>query len=610
MCGIAGFFSTTARAPQVPARMLDILAPRGPDAQSMLLWDGDFLPSTGGVHNALLHTRLAIIDPHPRSDQPMRNQRGDVWISYNGEVYDWQQDARLLAAMGYEFHTNCDTEFILHAYEAWGIDMLPRLRGKFAIALLDLRQQCLWLITDRMGQKPIVYHHDGADFAFASTLRALLPFLPADQRQFSCDAIDAYLAHRYIPTPATIFKNARRLPAAHHLRFDLRRREVQIRSYWQACVTADADESTWQNELAQAVALRTVADRPLGLLLSGGIDSTVLAWLLAQSGHRDITAYTVAFADPSFDEAPLARQIAARLQMKVQTLDFCSDWCENFAQIVADLDEPFADPSAFPLWLLTRQLSPQVKVVLSGDGGDELFAGYKRYRQHLRSAWRGSVHLPLPVLADARAKGWRKTLCEASMPWSEAYSLRFSGMIPNQRRWLQPDFCGPHTYWRYPDPMPSDPRQQMLALDRLNALPDYILRKADLCSMSHGVELRAPFMDHRFIEALMFLDGRQLYTQPPKALLAQVCPLIDEMHLLKNKKRGFSPPLAQGLRLKMSDRLEGLGGRLESLSSGQIKADRTELLLQGWRLGRGAQDEQILQLLILDESLRQLKAFS
>ena len=605
MCGIAGFFSTTARSPEVAARMLASLTPRGPDAQEGQFWDADFQASTGGVHNALLHTRLAIIDPHPRSNQPMRNHRGDVWISYNGEVYGWQEDARLLTAMGYTFDTSCDTEFILHAYEAWGIDMLPRLRGKFAIALLDLRQQCLWLISDRLGQKPIVYHHDGEDFGFASTLRALLPFLPIERRSFDHDAIDAYLAHRYIPTPATIIKSIRRLPPGHHLRFDLRRREVEIQSYWQANTAAD-DAPSWQDELTQAVALRTVADRPIGLLLSGGIDSTVLAWLLTETGHRDITAYTVAFADPSFDEAPLARQIAARLQMKVQTLDFCSDWCEDFTQIVAALDEPFADPSAFPLWLLIRQLSPQVKVVLSGDGGDELLAGYKRYRQHLRSAWRPA--LPLPVIADARAKGWRKTLCEASMPWTEAYSLRFSGMIPNQRHWLQPDFQGRRTYWRYPDPLPADPRQQLLAIDRMNALPDYILRKADLCSMAHGVELRAPFMDHRFIEALTCLDSRQLYTQPPKALLRQICPLIDEMQLLKNKKRGFSPPLAQGLRLKMSARLDGLGERLKALSSGQIDAGRTDQMIQGWRLGCGAQDEQILQLLILDESLRQLNS--
>ncbi len=609
MCGIGGYFARTVRAPEVAERMLSTLRPRGPDAQGLLFWDARWQRSAEVAHNALLHTRLAIIDPCPRSNQPMGNRAGDVWISYNGEVYDWQEDARLLQAQGYHFDTSSDTEFILHAYEAWGLDMLPRLRGKFALALLDLRQNCLWLLSDRLGQKSIVYYHDGAEFAFASTVRALLPFLPAAQRQLNAAAIDAYLAHRYIPTPATIFSAIHRLPPGHALRFDLHSRELQLHPYW-SLQEAERPSKSWQDELAQAIQLRTTADRPVGLLLSGGIDSAVIAWHLAASQHREISSYTVAFDDPVYDESAITQRMADELQLPLTKISFRSDWFQHFEAIVADLDEPFADPGAFPLWILIRQLADQVKVVLTGDGGDELLAGYKRYRQHLHSAWRGPLRLPLPILAQAQAKGWRKTLTEASMSWQDAYSLRFSGMTPNQRRWLQPDYCGPHTYWRQAPTRASNPLQQLLDIDRINVLPDYILRKADLCSMSHGVELRSPMLDHRFVSALLSRPQQELYTPVPKAIFTQVCPLITSLRLLKNKKRGFSPPLGAALRQGLADRLPELGRRLATLSAGQLDAARTQHMVDSWQRGEHGLDEHILQLLILDVSLSQLKTLA
>ena len=221
MCGIAGYFGKRVQPGTTSRQMLAALAARGPDASGSVFWDAALSRTDAPAPNALLHTRLSIIDPRPEADQPMTNDAGDVWLSYNGEVYDWSHDAKTLEAAGYRFRTRSDTEFILHAYEHWGIEFISRLRGMFAVALLDLRRHTLYLIRDRLGLKPILYTHRDDGIAFASTVRALLPALPRDARMFSDEGIDAYLAHRTIPAPRTIFKGVSRLPPAHYLSYSL-----------------------------------------------------------------------------------------------------------------------------------------------------------------------------------------------------------------------------------------------------------------------------------------------------------------------------------------------------------------------------------------------------
>ena len=232
MCGIAGFFGSQPVSSGTVERMMAALRRRGPDAEHALLWTPGFERTDGAAPNGLLHTRLSIIDPRPEADQPMGNERGDVWIAYNGEVYDWAGDAQALKATGRRFRTRSDTEFILHAYEHWGIDFVHRLRGMFALAILDLPRRALYVVRDRLGLKPVVYAHRSEGFAFASTVRALLPWLPRDARAFSPEGIDAYLAHRTIPAPRTVFAAMSRLPPAHWLRYDLATGHVTTREYW------------------------------------------------------------------------------------------------------------------------------------------------------------------------------------------------------------------------------------------------------------------------------------------------------------------------------------------------------------------------------------------
>jgi asparagine synthase (glutamine-hydrolysing) len=233
----------------------------------------------------------------------------------------------------------------------------------------------------------------GEDLAFGSLVRAVLPFLPPERRELSPEAIDAYLAHRYVPAPRTVFSHIQRLENAHYLEFDLRTRELTKRRYWQPLPR----QGSWLEALDESVRMRTIADRPLGVLLSGGIDSTVVASRLAQQRMTSYRTYTAAFPGSDMDESPAARETAVALGLPNTPVVIPRELDQDFARIVAALDEPFADPSSFPSWYLARAVSREVKVVLAGDGGDELFAGYKRLAKHLRTARRGSFRLPLAL---------------------------------------------------------------------------------------------------------------------------------------------------------------------------------------------------------------------
>jgi asparagine synthase (glutamine-hydrolysing) len=605
MCGIAGFFSTDPRPRTVGARMLHELRRRGPDARHQVTWDAAFhRDATGPVSNALLHARLSIIDPRPEADQPMSNASGDVWICYNGEVYDWAAHADELRSKGAVFRTRSDTEFILHAYEAWGDDCLSRLRGMFAFAILDLRRRRVLLARDRLGLKPLIYTLRDGQFAFGSTVRSVLPFLARDRRGFSADAIDAYLAHRYVPAPLTIIDGVNRLENAHCLVFDLDTRRLEKRRYW----TPQPRNADWLETLDAAVAMRTVADRPVGVFLSSGIDSSVIAARLARLGKRDLHTFTAAFPGSSMDESPLAAEIAQHLGLVNHPVIVPDTVAEDFSRIVADLDEPFADPSSVPSWYLARATTQHVKVVLGGDGGDEVLAGYKRIAKHLRTAWRRGLRIPglKPAITES-SKGWRKWTTELGMDWREAYSLRFSGFTPGQRRFLQPRRHDlPPTHWRLPAGADGSAIAALLAVDWDNYLPEYVLRKADLCTMAHGLELRAPLLDHPFFETLLGLPEEQRFTQPAKVLLEPACTELQDLDLFRRKKKGFNPPLTGWLRQDLVARFDGLGERLSEMTGEQLSMAGVNRIAASYLAGEEALAEQVLQLMILDESLAQI----
>ncbi len=606
MCGIAGIIGQQSVAPATLEAMLAALRRRGPDAEHVVGWNAQGQRNDTNPETALIHTRLAIMDPRPEADQPFSNDDGSVWLCYNGEVYDWQQHADELKARGVPFKTHADTEFILRGYEAWGLEgLLPKLRGMFAFAILDWNKRQVFLVRDRMGLKPLVYTTANGGLAFGSLVRSVLPAVPKDMRQFSSESIDAYLAHRYIPAPRTIFQNIHRLENAHYLHYQIDTQQLTKHCYWHA----EPKSANWQIELDTAIRIRTVADRPLGVFLSGGIDSSTIACRLKAQGFDQIQTFSASFPGSALDESSVARSIAHTLDLPNTEIPVPLTIARDFEQIIADLDEPFADPSSFPTWYLSQATTQHVKVVLGGDGGDELLAGYKRIGKHLRTKWRRLLRLPLPRLKDMAGKGWRKLVEEIRLNWLEAYSLRFSGMTPGQRAFLQPALKNPAvTYWRYPsidrlNKLP--PIKQLLAVDADNYLPEYILRKADLCTMAHGLELRAPLLDHRWAECVMALPDNIRFTQPAKKLFAEVTQRLASLKLFEIKKRGFNPPLQPWLAQDLKARFVGLGARLEQLTEGQLNARRVEALVAEYQQ-RPALAEQILQLLILDCTLSQL----
>ncbi len=588
--------------------MLAALRMRGPDAEHVVAFDadGDVCDDSLGAAAGLVHTRLSIIDPRPIADQPMATDDRKLWLCYNGEVYGWQDDARSLEASGVRFRTRSDTEFILRAYETWGIEgLLPRLRGMFAFALVDFRTRRVHLVRDRMGLKPLVYASAAGSLAFGSTVRSVVPWLPQDRRELAPDAIDAYLAHRYIPAPRTVFAHIARLPNAHRLEYALDTGEYSISRYWTPAPDFDADCARL---LDQSIELRLIADRPLGLFLSGGVDSTTIASRLAATGHAGLRTFSAAFPGSPYDESGYAQATAHALGFPNEQVVVPAAIRGDFATIVAAQDEPFADPSAFPTWYLARATAAQVKVVLGGDGGDELFGGYKRVARHVANGWRGALRLALPTLPDRRPKGWRKVAAELALDWESAYALRFSGLTPNQRSFLQPARDAfPAHYWREPDFAGATRIERLLRWDFANFLPEYVLRKADLCTMAHGLELRAPLLDHRFVEAVLALPAGVRFTRPRKRVLATLAPDLERLGVFARSKRGFNPPLHDWLSGDLGERMAGAGESLALSTYGQLDRSRVDAMIAAYAR-TPALAEQVLSLIVLDESLRQLAA--
>jgi asparagine synthase (glutamine-hydrolysing) len=453
----------------------------------------------------------------------------------------------------------------------------------------------------------VVYAHGDDGFAFGSLVRSVLPWLPAHKRAFSEEAIDAYLAHRYVPAPRTIFANIHRLPNAHRLELDLATNALRVHRYW---TPQPVPVGNYAALLDEAIELRLVADRPLGLFLSGGIDSGTIACRLAATGHRQLRSFSAAFPGSSLDESDEAAATAEALGLPNERVVVPTTIRDDFAEIVATLDEPFADPSSFPTWYLARETERHVKVVLGGDGGDELFAGYKRVARHLRNGWRDGLRVPLPVLADVRSKGWRKAMGELAVDWESAYALRFSGLTPNQRLYLQPGRRGaPVHHWRAPDFDAESRIDRLMRWDFANYLPEYVLRKADLATMAHGLELRAPLLDHHFVEAVLALPAGDRYTKPPKLFLSRLAPTLAEQGAFSRKKRGFNPPLSGWLKEDLRERMGEVAPSLASSTSGQIDGARAQSMIDAYA-GNASLAEQVLSLAILDESLRQLAALA
>lgn len=506
MCGIAGIVDGRGGVdPRTVERMRDRLAHRGPDAAG--LWRSD----DGRL--VLAHRRLAIVDLSATGAQPMAGPGGTM-IVFNGEIYNHRALRRELETLGHQFVGTSDTLVLLAAYAEWGEACLDRLVGMFAFALWDSRREILFCARDRMGEKPFYYRHDGRRFAFASELKALLEE-PGAARQLDVSALNEYLAYGYVPGSQCILQGYAKLPAASVLRFDPKTGEIAIGRYWSLPAHAPVEQSVeeWCDEVGQlieqSVAHQIEADVPVGILLSGGLDSSLIAAAAARATGKRINTFTIGFPDsPAHDESAHASLVADFLGSDHQMLPAEAASLSDLPALIDQYDEPFADSSLIPTFLVSRLVRKHCTVALGGDGGDELFGGYLHYpwierfdrnRRFTPSVGEGVLARILPLGTPGRGAA----LAMASRFAPEVTISRL--LDPAVRgvlaaRGLLGDLTGPE---RGRAALVAD---RLLPLDRATALDaqvymcDDILVKVDRASMLNSLEVRAPMLDHRIVE--------------------------------------------------------------------------------------------------------------
>ena len=562
MCGLAGIYRHDG-APidrATLARMTAALVHRGPD--------GDGFHVEAGV--GLGHRRLSIVDV-AGGHQPMYNEDQSVVVVFNGEIYNYGELEPELAALGHVLPTRSDTQAIIHGWESWGVEVLQRLRGQFAFVLWDRRQRTLLMARDRMGEKPLYYarHPDGA-LVFGSELTALaqVPGLP---REISAAAVDDFFALGYVPDPHTIFTGIHKLPAAHYLLL----REgshAAPRRYWSAPTEVramDEAEATaaLRDRLRDGVKDCLVADVPLGAFLSGGVDSSAVVATAAGLKTSPLEAFTIGFPGAE-DETPLARQVAERYGVVQHVGQAAPDYLDAVRIQARMFGEPFGDSSAVPTEAVCALARKHATVALSGDGGDEVFAGYRRYRWHqMAEAVRSYVPAPLRrsvlgQLAAAYPKmDWaprwlraKHTLTEISLDSALGYYRTVAKVHHAQRRalfspTLRAQVDGHDPAARFVDLMQAsegaDTLQQAQYVDVNTYLVGDILTKVDRTSMAHSLEVRAPFLDHRFVEFGMSLPaGLKLRGQEGKHVLKKALEPLLPGSILYRRKQGFAMSLS------------------------------------------------------------------
>jgi asparagine synthase (glutamine-hydrolysing) len=617
MCGI---FGALARDPADPvdAAVLECMASalthRGPDG--------------GGIHAdgplGFGMRRLSIIDLKT-GEQPMANEDSTVWVVYNGEIYNYRELTGQLVRKGHRFNTASDTEVLVHLYEDEGEDCVRQLRGMFGFAIWDATHRRLLLARDRLGIKPLYYADTPRGFVFASELKALTrnPWVP---RTINRRALLAYLQYGYVPDPLCILEGVAKLPPGHTLTIQAGRAGTPHR-YWDATEwfrpgrppvrEAEAAEALW-SQLGDAVTSHLVSDVPLGAFLSGGVDSTAVVSIMARTTEIPVKTFTVGFREERYNEAPYARRVAEafgtdhhELLVGPQDLGILDD-------LVAAYDEPFADASAIPTYLVSRYARQHVKVVLSGDGGDELFAGYDRYLVDARRRRLG-------VLGDLRLGGGLRGLSQMlpegtpgknylhnlSLPRMERYLDAISLFPPRQLgELLEPsgnadgDPFAPHIARG----QGLDSLSQLQVLDLHTYLPGDILTKLDRASMAHSLEARVPLLDHRLVELAGGLPPElRLRSGRTKYLLRRVLARRVPEEVLKRPKQGFAVPLdawfAQGLAGYFHDLLQS--GR--SVTDVGVKRTYVRRLLDLYaKRRRNDHCQRLWALVVLDKTLRKL----
>jgi asparagine synthase (glutamine-hydrolysing) len=597
MCGLAGIAVRRGASPPDRGRIdaaIEALRHRGPDGSGAHVTE----------HVALGHTRLAILDVAGGA-QPLANEDGTVLTVYNGEIWNFPELRRELEQLGHRFRTHCDTEALVHGYEEWGDHLPERLNGMFAFAIWDARRRRLLLARDRMGKKPLYVAETGDGLAFGSDLRSVL-LVTGARPVLDRDRVAQYLFQRYTGAPHTLVRGIERLPPGHVLAFDGERAER--RAYWTPPADAEPIEpDELRGLLRDSARRRLMSDVPLGVLLSGGVDSAVVVGLLREAGADGLASFTVGYDDPLYDERALARRVAELHGTEHHELVVGrDDFTAALPRLAWFRDEPIAEPSEVPLFLLAEHAARHVKVVLSGDGGDELFGGYPKYRaERLLGLPTGLPALACRLgVAALRARPSHRRLGRA------AETLRIRDQVVRWASWfrtfdpaelrtlLHPTLARTATEDALVHPLRArlaqygqlDPARRMLLGDVLTYLPDNMLLRSDKVLMGASLEGRMPLLDHRIVERAVATPAAERSSlRLPKALLRRATADLVPGEVASAPKRGFTVPVAGFLLHDESRPLQRLLLSERSLDRGIFDPGVLKQLVGG----NGGRDEEL-----------------
>jgi asparagine synthase (glutamine-hydrolysing) len=602
MCGFVGFKSSLnyrELSGDMPEAIRSLIH-RGPDDSGL------FYNEASGI--GLGHRRLSIIDLSESGRQPMKSEDGRVSIVYSGEVYNFKDIRKTLHRHGYKFNTRTDTEVILNAYLEWGIDCLERFIGMFALAIWDSRKDLLFLARDRLGIKPLYYYYNSGTFLFASELKALMAFRTF-RRDLDQGSIPLFLHYQYIPSPRTVFKNTYKLLPGHYI--ILHGDNLSFHSYWQLpgepkrimypVVSEQEKLSELDQLLTQAVSDRLVSDVPLGALLSGGIDSSLVVSLMQKVSTSPVRTFNIGFREQKYNEAPWALRVAKHLGTNHTELYVTpKEALDVIPRLPEIYDEPFADSSAIPTYLVCSLARSQVKVALSGDGGDEQFAGYVRYwsakamntgYQHLPNSVRRILSVLLGSISS-RAIGeyysrWSHLLprrfAVANFPdkWEKFIKLMRQTTISEQYRATISVWSETEIYNLMREGLPKSRYEEiftktegwpllarLMRVDQNTYLPDAMMTKADRASMAASLELRVPLLDHRVVEFTSRLPDDMKYRNGTgKYLLKRLLGRYVPAELFERPKMGFGVPIDAWFRKDLKPLL------LDYLSPDRLKRE-------------------------------------
>ena len=594
MCGIVGIFDTHGNREidrQALGRMNESQFHRGPD-------EGELYTETA---LGMGHRRLSVIDL-ASGQQPIFNGARDVVMVYNGEVYNYRELRTELIALGYAFRTKSDSEVVLHAYQAWGADCVLRLRGMFAFAIWDRKQRTMFLARDHVGVKPMFYSLlPNGLFVFGSELKSIMTF-PELSRKLNVRAVEDYFAFGYVPEPKTIFNNAFKLSPGHRITLKVGDTRVVPEQYWdvpfrRAPARPEREiEAELIERLRETVQSQMVADVPLGAFLSGGVDSSAVVAMMAQQDKEAVNTCSIGFDDPDFDESQYANEVAQRYKTTHHAQIVSKDDYGLIDTLAHLYDEPFADSSAIPTYRVCQLARQRVTVALSGDGGDESFAGYRRYR-YAMAEQRVRERLPLGVRrplfgtlgklypkADWAPRMFRaKTTFEAlARDTVEGYFHGVSIMPDRVRAQLFSDgfkrelqgYSAIEVFREHAARSPTDdPLSLIQYVDFKTWLPGDILTKVDRASMAHSLEVRVPLLDHTFVEwASSLAPEVKLHGGEGKYIFKKSLEPYLSNEVLYRAKKGFSIPLAAWLRGPLRDKVRAAALSPQLLETGIFNA--------------------------------------